>query len=75
MRIEHRNVIKEIGRRGSSRTAKSAAYSRTITITARATLAGLRDEDSVKRLEAIVTKGTASLPPQGQFLFASTVAS
>ncbi len=28
---------------------------------------GSPDEDSVKRLEAIVTKGTASLPPEGQF--------
>ncbi len=30
---------------------------------------GSPDEDSVKRLEAIVTKGTASLPPEGQFFF------
>jgi alpha-mannosidase len=28
---------------------------------------GAPDEESVKRLEAIVTQGTASLPPQGQF--------
>ncbi|MBV8890521.1 MAG: alpha-mannosidase [Acidobacteria bacterium] len=28
---------------------------------------GAPDEDSVKRLEAIVTKGTASLPPEGFF--------
>jgi alpha-mannosidase len=30
---------------------------------------GSPDEDSVKRLEAIVTKGTASLPPEGEFFF------
>jgi alpha-mannosidase len=30
-------------------------------------IGGAPDEDSVKRLEAIVTKGMASLPPQGQF--------
>ncbi len=30
---------------------------------------GSPDEDSVKRLEAIVTKSTASLPPEGQFFF------
>lgn len=30
---------------------------------------GSPDEESVKRLEAIVTKGTASLPPEGQFFF------
>jgi len=29
-------------------------------------IGGAPDEDSVKRLEAIVTKGMASLPPQGQ---------
>ena len=28
---------------------------------------GAPDEDSVKRLEAIVTKGTTELPPEGQF--------
>jgi alpha-mannosidase len=32
-------------------------------------IGGAPDEDSVKRLEAIVTKGMASLPPQGQFFF------
>jgi alpha-mannosidase len=31
-------------------------------------IGGTPDEDSVKRLEAIVTKGTASLPPPGQFV-------
>jgi alpha-mannosidase len=30
-------------------------------------IGGSPDEDSVKRLEAIVTKGSASLPPPGQF--------
>lgn len=30
-------------------------------------IGGSPDEDSVKRLEAIVTQGTVSLPPQGQF--------
>ncbi len=30
-------------------------------------IGGSPDEDSVKRLEAIVTKGSASLPPAGQF--------
>jgi len=30
---------------------------------------GAPDEESVKRLEAIVTKGTASLPPLGSFYF------
>jgi len=30
---------------------------------------GSPDEESVKRLEEIVTKGTASLPPEGQFFF------
>ncbi|HEY6293616.1 MAG TPA: glycoside hydrolase family 38 C-terminal domain-containing protein [Terriglobia bacterium] len=30
-------------------------------------IGGAPDEDSVKRLEAIVTKGTASLPPYGQY--------
>src|SRR6185437_11004247 len=30
---------------------------------------GSPDEESVRRLEAIVTKGTASLPPEGQFFF------
>ena len=30
---------------------------------------GAPDEDSVKRLEAIVTKGTASFPPDGSFYF------
>jgi len=30
-------------------------------------IGGSPDEDSVKRLEAIVTKGTASFPPQGEF--------
>lgn len=30
-------------------------------------IGGTPDEDSVKRLEAIVTKGTASLPPEGQY--------
>jgi alpha-mannosidase len=32
-------------------------------------IGGAPDEESVKRLEAIVTKGTVSLPPQGQFSF------
>jgi alpha-mannosidase len=32
-------------------------------------IGGSPDEESVKRLEAIVTKGAASLPPQGQFFF------
>jgi alpha-mannosidase len=32
-------------------------------------IGGSPDEESVKRLEAIVTKGTASLPPQGEFFF------
>lgn len=32
-------------------------------------IGGSPDEDSVKLLEAIVTKGTSSLPPQGQFFF------
>ena len=32
-------------------------------------IGGTPDEDSVKRLEAIVTKGTVALPPQGQFFF------
>jgi alpha-mannosidase len=31
-------------------------------------IGGTPDEDSVKRLEAIVTKGSASLPPPGQFI-------
>jgi alpha-mannosidase len=31
-------------------------------------IGGAPDEDSVKRLEAIVTKGTTELPPQGQFV-------
>jgi alpha-mannosidase len=31
-------------------------------------IGGSPDEDSVKRLEAIVTKGSASLPPLGQFV-------
>lgn len=31
-------------------------------------IGGSPDEDSVKRLEAIVTKGSASLPPPGQFV-------
>ena len=31
-------------------------------------IGGSPDEDSVKRLEAIVTKGTASLPPPGAFV-------
>jgi alpha-mannosidase len=31
-------------------------------------IGGSPDEDSVKRLEAIVTKGSASLPPPGQFI-------
>ena len=31
-------------------------------------IGGSPDEDSVKRLEAIVTKGQASLPPPGQFV-------
>lgn len=31
-------------------------------------IGGSPDEDSVKRLEAIVTKGSASLPPSGQFV-------
>jgi alpha-mannosidase len=46
--IEHdrdENVIREIGRRALSRTAKSAACSPTITITARATSAELPEED------------------------------
>ena len=30
-------------------------------------IGGTPDENSVKRLEAIVTKGTVALPPQGQF--------
>ena len=30
-------------------------------------IGGAPDEDSVKRLEAIVTKGTASFPPEGQY--------
>ena len=30
-------------------------------------IGGAPDEDSIKRLEAIVTKGTASFPPQGQY--------
>src|SRR5213080_1941173 len=30
---------------------------------------GAPDEESVKRLEAMVTKGTASLPPLGSFYF------
>jgi alpha-mannosidase len=30
---------------------------------------GAPDEESVRRLEAIVTKGTASFPPQGQFFW------
>ena len=30
-------------------------------------IGGTPNEESVKRLEAIVTKGTASLPPEGQF--------
>jgi len=32
-------------------------------------IGGAPDEESVKRLEAIVTKGEASLPPEGQFMF------
>src|SRR6202049_3646754 len=32
-------------------------------------MGGTPDEESVRRLEAIVTKGTTSLPPQGQLLF------
>ncbi len=32
-------------------------------------IGGSPDEESVKRLEAIVTKGTASFPPQGEFFF------
>ncbi|HTW58998.1 MAG TPA: glycoside hydrolase family 38 C-terminal domain-containing protein [Terriglobales bacterium] len=32
-------------------------------------IGGAPDEESVKRLEAIVTKGTVSLPPEGQFFF------
>src|SRR5579859_2299241 len=32
-------------------------------------IGGTPDEDSVKRLEAIVTKETVSLPPQGRFFF------
>ena len=32
-------------------------------------IGGAPDEDSVKLLEAIVTKGNASLPPQGQIFF------
>ena len=32
-------------------------------------IGGAPREDYVKRLEAIVTQGTTSLPPQGQFLF------
>jgi alpha-mannosidase len=32
-------------------------------------IGGAPDEDSVKRLEAIVTKGSASFPPEGQFFF------
>jgi alpha-mannosidase len=31
-------------------------------------IGGAPDEESVKRLEAIVTKGSVSLPPQGEFL-------
>jgi alpha-mannosidase len=31
-------------------------------------IGGSPDEDSVKRLEAIVTKGSASMPPPGQFV-------
>ena len=31
-------------------------------------IGGAPDEESVKRLEAMVTKGTVSLPPQGEFL-------
>ncbi len=32
-------------------------------------IGGAPDEDSVKRLEAIVTKGSASLPPEGEMFF------
>lgn len=32
-------------------------------------IGGSPDEESVKRLEAIVTKGEASFPPEGQFFF------
>ncbi len=32
-------------------------------------IGGAPDEESVKRLEAIVTKGTASFPPEGSFFF------
>lgn len=32
-------------------------------------IGGSPDEDSVKRLEAIVTKGKTSLPPEGEFFF------
>ena len=32
-------------------------------------IGGAPDEESVKRLEAIVTRGTVDLPPQGQFFF------
>lgn len=32
-------------------------------------IGGSPDEDSVKRLEAVVTKGKVSLPPEGQFFY------
>ena len=35
-------------------------------------IGGAPDEESVKRLEAIVTKGTTSLPPQGELLIAGS---
>ena len=53
------------GRRASRTTARSRGVFTDYHYYGTGDIGGTPDEDSVKRLEAIVTKGSASLPPLG----------
>ena len=70
-----RTLSGRLGGSGRAERERSAAYTPTITIMAPAISAARRDEESVKRLEAIVTKGSDRLPPDGPILLDRTAAS